>query len=1265
MAARSREPICCSLTLRADLSEVSRARHLVAQIGAEAGFSEQRCFDIQVASSEACANAIEHSPAESEVTVEVLVHHDRLEIKIEGPGQFELPAVAAREHTRRGLGLPLMAKLSDHLALYSGPCGGTLVALTFYRPGFHDQKAEDVTPPSIAALLEENEFVAAITEAAPVGLCVLDPELRVRWANPTCQRFLDEPYRRRSLEGVYFGAAVPGSENAGSIEILRAVSITGERAFSAEYEFVGFARGVTYWRWEVLPLQRDRSEPPFDVLVVISEITDQVVQRRKLDALAAQAADRAAQLQGVLDASAAAIWVAHDPECRVITGNLYADQIVMGVPRGGNISRSALPGRAEVTYTVWRRGRELRPEELPAQMAAATGQAVFDQEFELRFPDGRVVHMLANAVPVFDADGKVRGSVTVGLEVTERVRAAEALGEAEQALRLAERASRAGSWDWNVVTGSIRWDGELFALFGVDPAEAEASFETWGRMIHPDDREQASARIASALDDHTPLESEYRIVLPDGTHRWIHAAGEAIYGDDGKPERMIGICFDISGRKHAEEAVDASEDRLSFALEVSGTGAWDLDLTDHTASRSLGHDRIFGYESLLPQWTYEMFLDHVIAEDRAEVDEKFQAAMATQGDWNFECRIRRADGELRWIWAAGRHRPGRAGGWRMAGIVQDITERKRAELGQVRINRILQALSASNQALVRAIDESTYLDEACRIIVEDCGYAMVWIGYAEDDEAKSVRPVASSGFDKGYLETLDVSWADTERGRGPTGTAVRTGRPSLCRNMLTDPSFQPWRDQARARGYSSSIALPLVAGDVPFGAIAIYSTEPDPFSDDEVRMLADLARDVAWGITILRLRAAEAMAEEERKRLLKQEEELADAARDIAQRKLAEEAANRANRYNRSLIEAAPDPLVTIGPDGKITDVNEATVAVTGRSRSELIGTDFSDYFIDPAAARRGYREVFAKGSVADYPLTIRHTDGKLTDVLYNASVYRDDEGDVLGVFAAARDISALKLLEEQRAMVNLLQRALIDIPQQAPGVEFGHLYRSATQQAQVGGDFYDVFEGKGGNIGLLVGDVSGHGLEAARIATLVKDICHAFAHQFRRPHLVLREANRLLVEKGLPGFVTAFLGFLDPVSGMLTYSSAGHPPPFLSAEGSVQPLKSVGLPLGVFADARYRDSEAEIQRESTLLFYTDGITEARRDDEFYGEARLSEALGQMQGRPVDELPSLLLGEALEFSGGTLRDDVALLVVRYLGDTREAAPHFAAVPQGG
>lgn len=124
----------------------------------------------------------------------------------------------------------------------------------------------------------------------------------------------------------------------------------------------------------------------------------------------------------------------------------------------------------------------------------------------------------------------------------------------------------------------------------------------------------------------------------------------------------------------------------------------------------------------------------------------------------------------------------------------------------------------------------------------------------------------------------------------------------------------------------------------------------------------------------------------------------------------------QASQYARSLIEASLDPLVTISPDGKITDVNEATVKVTGVSREALIGTDFSDYFTEPEKARAGYREVFEKGFVTDYPLTIRHKDGRLTNVLYNASVYRDVQGNVLGVFAAARDVTAQKKAEAEVA---------------------------------------------------------------------------------------------------------------------------------------------------------------------------------------------------------------------------------------------------------
>jgi len=137
------------------------------------------------------------------------------------------------------------------------------------------------------------------------------------------------------------------------------------------------------------------------------------------------------------------------------------------------------------------------------------------------------------------------------------------------------------------------------------------------------------------------------------------------------------------------------------------------------------------------------------------------------------------------------------------------------------------------------------------------------------------------------------------------------------------------------------------------------------------------------------------------------------AARDVTERKRAEEAVRLAGVYNRSLIEASLDPLVTISADGKITDVNAATERVTGCSREQLVGTVFSDYFTEPERARAGYEQVFREGSVQDYPLEVRHRDGHVTPVLYNAAVYRDESGAVIGVFAAARDVTERKRAEE------------------------------------------------------------------------------------------------------------------------------------------------------------------------------------------------------------------------------------------------------------
>ncbi|MES2397282.1 MAG: PAS domain S-box protein [Bacteroidota bacterium] len=131
------------------------------------------------------------------------------------------------------------------------------------------------------------------------------------------------------------------------------------------------------------------------------------------------------------------------------------------------------------------------------------------------------------------------------------------------------------------------------------------------------------------------------------------------------------------------------------------------------------------------------------------------------------------------------------------------------------------------------------------------------------------------------------------------------------------------------------------------------------------------------------------------------------AIRDVTEQK-------QAIQYTRSLIEASLDPLVTISADGKITDLNEASVKVTGIPREDMIGTDFLNYFTEPKKAREVYQQVFEKDFVADYPLTIRHISGKLTDVLYNASLFKDNNGKVLGVFATARDVTQQKILEKK-----------------------------------------------------------------------------------------------------------------------------------------------------------------------------------------------------------------------------------------------------------
>jgi PAS domain S-box-containing protein len=194
--------------------------------------------------------------------------------------------------------------------------------------------------------------------------------------------------------------------------------------------------------------------------------------------------------------------------------------------------------------------------------------------------------------------------------------------------------------------------------------------------------------------------------------------------------------------------------------------------------------------------------------------------------------------------------------------IYDITERRKAEDTQHRLNRELRAISDCNQLLVRAEDEQTLLNEVCRIIGDEAGYRMAWVGYAGNDDARTVGPVAWGGVEEGYLADADITWAEMERGLGPSGTTLRTGKTSCIQDFATEPKAAPWRDSALQRGYRSSIALPLKdAVENTFGVLTIYSTKTNAFTADEIRLLEEMSGNLAFGIMFLRARKERERAE--------------------------------------------------------------------------------------------------------------------------------------------------------------------------------------------------------------------------------------------------------------------------------------------------------------------------------------------------------------------------------------------------------------------
>ncbi|MBE0476542.1 MAG: SpoIIE family protein phosphatase [Coriobacteriia bacterium] len=240
------------------------------------------------------------------------------------------------------------------------------------------------------------------------------------------------------------------------------------------------------------------------------------------------------------------------------------------------------------------------------------------------------------------------------------------------------------------------------------------------------------------------------------------------------------------------------------------------------------------------------------------------------------------------------------------------------------------------------------------------------------------------------------------------------------------------------------------------------------------------------------------------------------------------------------------------------------------------------------------------------------------------------------------------RMYQSERMIAVTLQESMLNVPRKIRGVEFGHAYRSASESALVGGDFYDLFEIDDRRVAILIGDVSGKGIEAAVTTSLIKNTIRASAYEEPSPAAVLNKTNEIVrVQTEIELFATAFLAVLEHTEGAITYASAGHPPALLLAPGGeVRLLAEHSTLLGTFENTTFDETVDSMAPGEVLVLYTDGVTEARRDGRMLGEQGLEEILRGATGRSPEEVVRAVFDGVLRFTHGQLSDDLALLAIR-------------------
>jgi serine phosphatase RsbU (regulator of sigma subunit) len=497
----------------------------------------------------------------------------------------------------------------------------------------------------------------------------------------------------------------------------------------------------------------------------------------------------------------------------------------------------------------------------------------------------------------------------------------------------------------------------------------------------------------------------------------------------------------------------------------------------------------------------------------------------------------------------------------------------------------------------------------------------------------------------------------------------------VVRNVLADPRLASVADAASESGIEAAVAVPLLAQEEVIGLLGVFPPRGRPLTENESALLVALAAQLAVAVQNAQLHERAKRLGEERERALdaeraasKQVRALYEISRSFAQ-SLSLEATLAA--VTRTIVEVlnADAALIRMPDERREVLVPRALAVAEPQLEEPTRAILFQPRPFGPHAVQRLFRlgePFYLTADVAPElaPFLERGWTGAVVPIATPAEVLASltivsmrpgapitqetlDEAVRIGGQAALA-IDNARLYQQQKEFADTMQRSLLPqtVPE-FPSLELGAAYESSAR-VEVGGDVYDFMELPFGQLAVALGDVTGHGIEAAADMAMAKFVFRSLAREHQEPSDFLQAANDVIVGEIAPGkFITLVYLLIDPASGEVAVAGGGHPAPrIIRAGGTLEPLEAQGLVLGIEPGQTYDEVHARLDVGDAVVLYTDGVLEARRDGELYGFERLDAALARERERAPDQLARAVLDDCRAFARGELADDCAIVVVR-------------------